>query len=177
MEITTIIDIIIAILFLQAIFTGFFRGLVVMVARLVAALVAYFGAMLAAESLKSVIADQWILPALTSRMEQGSQFLAGFALEKAAGGLSYLVVFLVVFTLLQILFRCAINLLKVVDRIPMIGMLNRLGGAIAGFFLVFLILFLIGNLFFRLIPEELLRNWGFTQKAIRDTIFLQSFVP
>ncbi len=177
MEITQILDILIGVLFLLAVGIGLYRGLIRMVARFAAVLVAWLAAAVLAGALKERLAEQWLLPALEKQVAQGGlELLPESSLSAVAGQISYVLLFLVIFTIAQLLLIMAINVLEIIDDIPIVGLANRLGGAVAGFFWIFLILCLLGELFFGLLPEDVLKSWGFTAEAIQKTILLKSFV-
>lgn len=178
MTITEISDIIIAILFVQAILTGWFRGLVRMVARLAAVFVSWLAASAVANAMKEGLARQYFLPMLLERVESGGwQSAAEPVLLTAAEQIAYVLVFLIVFCVLEFLLIHLVNLLKIIDEIPLIGLVNRLGGAIAGFFWIFFVLVLIGSIFFGMLPGDLLAGWGFSREAVEQTVLLKSFFP
>jgi hypothetical protein len=87
------------------------------------------------------------------------------------------VIFSLSFALLQFVFANVIRTLKLVDRLPIIGRLDKLGGAVLGFFWVFLLCLFLGNIFFTYVPEGLRHLWGFTDRAVENTVLLNAFVP
>lgn len=175
MAITHILDIAIIIIFLFAILGGFFQGLICMAARVVAAILSYFLAVFAATAGNKALAEQYFIPFLQKK--SAAEGWPESTIDFMAEQLAYTLIFALVFLILGILFSRLIVLLKLVDRIPVVGQVNRLGGAVVGFFGVFLLLFLMGQLFFGLVPSQILLDWGFTKKALEDTILLHSFVP
>lgn len=178
MKLTQMIDSIIGICFLISVLVGYYRGLIVTIARIVAMVASYLGAVLAAEALKGVIARLVFLPLLNRQLE-GSLFagIAGEALLEIAQGIAYSVVFFVVFALLEFILFRVVHALKLIDHVPVLGRLNRLGGAVLGFFWVFLLCLLLGNVFFTYVPKELQHQWGFTKTEVQNTVLLNVFVP
>ena len=61
------------------------------------------------------------------------------------------------------------------QNIPVIGKINKAGGAIVGFLITFIILYVVGNALFTLLPQTMLDGWGFTKEAIAKTYLLQIF--
>lgn len=86
-----------------------------------------------------------------------------------------LVVFSVVFLVVFAILRQVIKLLKIVDHIPVIGFVSHIGGALAGFLINFIIIYIICNIFFGIMPQELLDYWGLTKNAIEGSLLLQVF--
>ncbi len=173
-----ILDVVLGIFFLLSVLVGYHRGLIVTLARVAAVAGAYMGAVLAATGLKSVLAESLLLP-LLERQTGGSVFVgfAGQALREAAEGIAYSLVFFIAFAILQfILFRLAGGL-KTVDKIPVVGGLDKLGGAVLGFCWIFFLCLLLGNVFFTYVPKELRRDMGLGNKVVKKTVLLSVFVP
>ena len=82
-----------------------------------------------------------------------------------------------VFALLQFVLLRAIHVLKLVDHIPVLGTMNKLAGGVLGFFWVFILCILLGRVFFTYVPDSLRSQWGFTGKAVQQTVLLNAFVP
>ena len=97
------------------------------------------------------------------------------ALTAAAEGISYTLVFAVMFSVLQFVFLLLVSALRLVDHVPVLGKLNKLGGAVLGFFWMFLLCLLLGNVFFTYVPKELRHQWGFTKKAVQNTVLMCVF--
>lgn len=161
-----------------AVLTGYFRGLILSVARIVAMIVSYLGAAFVATAGKQWVGS-WICSAVLQGQDPDSLFgtLAQPVLQETGEGIAYTVLFFVAFLLLEAVLLHVVNLLKLVDHIPVVGKLNKLGGAVAGFFWMFLICLLLGNVFFSYVPKEVQKEMGFTKKAIKETILLNVFVP
>lgn len=87
MDITTCVDMIIGVCMLVSVLVGYHRGFLVTIARIVAMVAAYIGAVLAAGTLKKMLAEAVFVPVLEKQMGSGAlaQF-AGQALEPAAEG-------------------------------------------------------------------------------------------
>ncbi len=175
MGIVHIVDMVIGISLLFSIWMGYRRGLVVTVARIAAMVVSYLGAVLVAGACKEVVASKIILPLLFT-VQHSLAALSGDAATAVAERIAYAAVFALAFAVLELALTFLISLLKLVDRIPVIGLLDRLGGAIFGFLWVFLFCLVLGNVFFSYVPAKLRHQWGFTEKAVRDTILLNVFM-
>lgn len=86
-----------------------------------------------------------------------------------------LVIFQIVFFIVYRLLRQLVKLLKIVDHIPVIGPINHIGGAIAGFLVNFIIIYIVCSIFFGIVPQEFLDNLGLTKSAIEGSLLLQAF--
>lgn len=148
------------------------------IARILAMVVSYLGAMFIAGALKVPVADR-LFEGFMSRQAVDGMFtgLAEKAVLEAARGMAYSLLFFIAFVVLQFLLFRVIKALKLVDYVPVVGKLNKLGGALLGFLWVFLLCFLIGNVFFTYVPKQVQKEWGFTNKAVERTVLLQSFRP
>lgn len=178
MSITSYTDIVIAICILVSVLVGYHRGFLVTIARIVAMVASYIGAILAAEMLKKTLAQTLFVPMIRQELGNGAfADLAQEALLQTAEGIAYSVVFFVVFALLQFVLLCAIHVLKLVDHIPVLGTMNKLAGGVLGFFWVFILCILLGRVFFTYVPDSLRSQWGFTGKAVQQTVLLNAFVP
>ena len=136
MSITSYTDIVIAICILVSVLVGYHRGFLVTIARIVAMVASYIGAILAAEMLKKTLAQTLFVPMIRQGLGNGAfADLAQEALLQTAEGIAYSVVFFVVFALLQFVLLRAIHVLKLVDHIPVLGTMNKLAGGVLGFFL------------------------------------------
>ena len=78
--------------------------------------------------------------------------------------------------LVFIVFRIVLNTLKIVDYIPVIGFLNKLGGAAVSFFISFIIIYVICSAVFSYVPQEALDSVGLTKQAIKGSILLSAFI-
>jgi uncharacterized membrane protein required for colicin V production len=178
MSITSYTDIVIAICILVSVLVGYHRGFLVTIARIVAMVASYIGAILAAEMLKKTLAQTLFVPMIRQGLGNGAfADLAQEALLQTAEGIAYSVVFFVVFALLQFVLLRAIHVLKLVDHIPVLGTMNKLAGGVLGFFGVFILCILLGRVFFTYVPDSLRSQWGFTGKAVQQTVLLNAFVP
>lgn len=178
MDITTCVDLVIGVCMLVSVLVGYHRGFLVTIARIVAMVASYIGAVLAAGTLKKMLAQTVFMPVLEKQMGSGALAqLAGQALEPAAEGIAYSVAFFVVFAVLQFVLLHSIRAFKLVDHIPVLGTMNKLAGGILGFFWVFILCMLLGNVFFTYVPGELCSQWGFTDQKVKQTVLLSAFVP
>lgn len=85
------------------------------------------------------------------------------------------IVFPVVFLIALVILRQLVNVLKIVDHIPVAGTLNRIGGAVAGLVLNVIIIYILLSIFFVIVPQEFLDSLGLTKNAIENSILLQAF--
>ncbi len=84
--------------------------------------------------------------------------------------------FLISFIVLSVVFRWGLKLLNLVDRIPVIGFINHFGGAVCGFLISFILIYLLVNLVFGVIPQDILDGFGLTREAVRHSILLSAFI-
>lgn len=177
--IATIIDILIGVCLIAAVVRGYFTGLIMKLAQLVALIASFVAAQCLAESVGKRLAEEVFLPAFGDVTEkQGdSTLLTQVAAEKMAEQIAYLVIFLIAFCILALVLRHLLAVLKLVDKIPVIGFVNRVGGAVCGVLVEFLIFYLIIGLIFGLMPPSLLEEWGLTAEAVKQTVLLRVFVP
>lgn len=87
------------------------------------------------------------------------------------------ITFLVSYLVLSMLFRLVVSVLNLVDRIPVIGFLNHLAGAVCGFLAAFLLIFLLVHLVFTAVPQTALDQIGLTEAAVKHSVLLHAFVP
>lgn len=83
------------------------------------------------------------------------------------------ITFLVSYLVLSVLFRLVVSVLNLVDRIPVIGLLNHLAGAVCGFLAAFLLVHLV----FAAVPQTALDQIGLTETAVNHSVLLHAFVP
>ena len=79
--------------------------------------------------------------------------------------------------MVRYIFRKLIKVLKIVDHIPVIGFLNKAGGAVAGFLVDFIIIYVICSFLFTIVPAAVWTEIGLTGAVIKNTILLSIFVP
>ena len=178
MSITSYTDIVIAICILVSVLVGYHRGFLVTIARIVAMVASYIGAILAAEMLKKTLAQTLFVPMIRQGLGNGAfADLAQEALLQTAEGIAYSDSGQRKRILLQFVLLRAIHVLKLVDHIPVLGTMNKLAGGVLGFFWVFILCILLGRVFFTYVPDSLRSQWGFTGKAVQQTVLLNAFVP
>lgn len=172
----TTIDLVMAVLFLVAILRGWHIGLAVRAGHLAAMIAAGVLAHAAANILKTGVGRQWVLPWMEGQaglpvkgLEQG--------IEMAADHVAYYLLFSLIFTAALIVFYQLVRVLKLVDRIPVVGTLNKLGGALLGFLVEFLFFLILGMVLFGLIPADAWNRIGLTREAIEGSYLLRAFVP
>lgn len=85
-------------------------------------------------------------------------------------------VFVVAFIVLSIAFHYLVLVLKLIDKIPVVETLDRLGGAVVSFVVAFIVLYFAVNLIFHGIPQGTLDKWGWTKAAQQKTIFISGLL-
>lgn len=85
--------------------------------------------------------------------------------------------FLVSYIILSIVFRWGLKILNLVDRIPVIGFINHFGGAVCGFLVSFILIYLLVNLVFGVVPQNALDGIGLTKDAVGHSVLLGAFTP
>ena len=108
MSITSYTDIVIAICILVSVLVGYHRGFLVTIARIVAMVASYIGAILAAEMLKKTLAQTLFVPMIRQGLGNGAfADLAQEALLQTAEGIAYSVSCLAECFLHMCRIRCA----------------------------------------------------------------------
>ena len=171
MEISTIIDIVIAVLFLVAVLNGWCQGLIMKVASLMVVIISYVFAGVLSKIISPYIAK------FLSKQISPDVWIVKNSLKTVSEAFSYSVVFAIMFFLIGLVLRRLIKILKIVDYIPVIGFVNRLGGAVVGFLVTFIMIYIIVSILFTILPQAELNSIGLTQKAIDNTVLLSVFVP
>lgn len=171
MEIGTIIDIVIAVLFMISILSGWFQGLIMKVASLMVVIISYIFA-----GVLSKIISPYIAKVLSEQISSETVWIAKKSIKAVSEAFSYTVIFTIAFFLIGLVFRRLIKILKIVDHLPVIGFVNRLGGAIVGFLVTFILIYIIVSFLFMILPQNELNSIGLTKKVIENTIFLSVFV-
>lgn len=177
MNVGQIADLIIAIFFLYGIIRGWFIGLAVKVGHLIALIAASITAHIAGVFLGNLIGESLILPYLEKHMNGlAAAWIVGKGAAAFAGQIAYSVLFLLVFLIALLLFNHLVHILKIVDRIPVVGTLNKFGGALLGLVTEFIIIYILCAVIFTFVPQSSMDQIGLTQAMIRETYFLQFFV-
>ena len=91
-------------------------------------------------------------------------------------GLGREIVFVVAFIVLSIICRYLVQVLRLVDKIPVVGTLDKFGGAVVGFVVAFIVLYFVINLFFDIVPQSTLDGMGWTKEAVQKTMFIKGFL-
>ena len=159
MDIVKIIDIIIAVILIAAVITGYRTGFVMKIANLAVLVASYFIASALANVLSPQITDTF----------------AGGIMADAAVNMAYNVVFPVVLVLSIVILHHVVSVLKVTSHIPVIGKIDRICGAIAGFLIDFIVIYIICSIIFSIVPQETLDGIGLTEKAIENSVLLHAF--
>lgn len=97
-----------------------------------------------------------------------SHILANVVGVPLLSGLFFIITFVV--------FLQAAKFVKIVDWIPVIGTLDKAGGAVAGFFFAFLVCYLLFHFLYMAIPQEVWNNWDLTKAEVAKTYLLQVFL-
>ena len=85
-------------------------------------------------------------------------------------GLGREIVFVVAFIVLSIICRYLVQVL------PVVGTLDKFGGAVVGFVVAFIVLYFVINLFFDIVPQSTLDGMGWTKEAVQKTMFIKGFL-
>ncbi len=174
------IDMVIGILLVVSLISGYCTGLVMTVARILVTVVSYIGAGIVAKEGKEWAGKLLLSSILNGKNSEFAESLGELAkplLQETAEGLAYSLLFFVSFFVIQIVLMQLIKVLKIVDYIPVVGKINKLGGAVAGFLWMFVVVLLVSNVFFTYVPKEARKEMGITKKAAKETVLFQAFVP
>ena len=176
MNIGHIFDIVIVICFLVGIVRGWFIGLAVKVGHVIALVAACIAAHIAGTFLGAFLSEGLILP----YFEKHSDGIISVQIVKKgasvfANQVSYDIIFLVTFIIALLVFNHLVHILKIVDRIPVVGTLNKFGGALLGFVTEFIIVYIICAVLFSFLPQSTFDGIGLTQPIINETYFLHFF--
>lgn len=173
-----IVDLVIGLLFLVSVVTGYHRGLVITLVRIAALAVSYIGAAAVAKTTGDVLGRTVVLPILKKSLEGSpAGVIPEQMLMEAVDGIAYSLLFFLIFSVLQVIFLLLVRMLKPVDKLPVVGKLNKLGGAVFGFLWVFILCLLLGNVFFTYVPKQVRRQMGLGKRAVQETVLLNVFVP
>lgn len=116
---------------------------------------------------------------LVLKLGQIAAVISAFVVAKIfaeSAGSHYDLAFLVAFIVLSVVFRRVVTVLKLVDKLPVIGPLDRIGGGICGFLIAFVLVYLLVNLVFGMVSQQVLDSWGLTEEAVRHSTLLSSFL-
>lgn len=91
-------------------------------------------------------------------------------------GLGREIVFVVAFIVLSLICRYLVQVLRLVDKLPVVGTLDKFGGAVVGFVVAFIVLYFVINLFFDIVPQSTLDGMGWTKEAVQKTMFIKGFL-
>ena len=126
------LDIVLLVVLTLHVINGFSRGLMKqlfdIIGFLVIVVLAYIGGRMFSESLARYINPEDIIP----HHDVISDFGLEVALEKAPQFIAAIIAFLVLFLFLSLVFRIFSGGFSWVNRIPVIGLFNRIGGAALG---------------------------------------------
>ena len=117
---------------------------------------------------------------LILKLGQAVAMIAAYLLASilAAGLSAYFgLTFLVCYIVLSIVLRWVLQLLNLVDRIPVIGFVNHFAGAVCGFLIAFLLIYLLVSLIFGWVPQSALDRIGLTRTAVEHSVLLGAFAP
>lgn len=168
------LDIGILVLLALAVWRGWSQGLVMKAAQLGAVVAACIIAGICANLSKGRLGSGVILPLLEERVPLSGMFeeeIASVA-DNFAWGLVYFVSFLAALLVL----RHVIKIFGLVEKLPVIGTVNRLGGAVVGFTLAFVLLYVACRLLFQMLPQAALEEWGLTEEVIEKTCLFKVFI-
>ena len=178
-DMANVIDIVLAVLFLVAICRGWHIGLAMKAGHLAALIGAGILANVGANILKTTVSSRWVLPYLEEQAKEGLYSVKGVeqGISLAAENIAYYIIFGIIFAVADIVLHHIVGMLKLVDYIPVVGTLNKLGGAVAGFLVEVIFFFILGRVLFSLIPMESWAQMGLTREMIDASYLLRAFVP
>ena len=70
----------------------------------------------------------------------------------------------------------AVKVVRIVDWIPVVGTVNKAGGALVSFVIASLVCYILFGFLFYMSPQEVWEQWGLTQEVIDGTYLLRSFL-
>ena len=85
-------------------------------------------------------------------------------------GLGREIVFVVAFIVLSLICRYLVQVLRLVDKLPVVGTLDKFGGAVVGFVVAFIVLYFVINLFFDIVT---VRGHVFAKNMNRTFVIFQ----
>lgn len=171
MDIGTIIDIILACILCVSLVCGWYQGLVMKVASLVVVGASYILAGILSKTISPYVADE------IAKKASKNVWILKNGVTNVTEAFLYTVIFIIVFFVIRYVFRKLIKVLKIVNHIPVIGFLNKAGGALAGFVVDFIIICVICSFLFTIVPTAAWAEIGLTRAVIKNTILLSVFVP
>lgn len=116
---------------------------------------------------------------LVLKVGQVAAVIAAYVLANlfaSQAGMAKEIVFIIAFAVLSMVFRYVVLILKLVDKIPVIGTLDKIGGAILSFVVAFIVVYFAVNLLFHGVPQSILDSWGWTTEAVRKTMFISALL-
>ncbi len=176
MNIGQIIDIVLGVIFLIGIIRGWVVGLAVKVGHVIALVGSWLAAHVTAFFLKDFVGKMFIRPFLKGHKDGffAAQIVKN-GLKAVSSAIAYNLIFIVVFVIAILVLNFVVQILKIVDRIPVVGTLNKCGGALLGLVTEFIIIYIIFVIVFTLVPQASFDKIGLTKEVIRETKLLSFF--
>ena len=116
---------------------------------------------------------------LSALVQQGAAQAQSAAVAAVVAPLGQSIGHGIAFVLLFALFSAAVHILArlstALSRVPVLGLLNRLGGGVLGFFKAAIILFVICTLFAALLPSLAYTGFPITERTVSETYVLSRF--
>ena len=168
------LDICILLMMALAVWRGWSQGLVMKAAQLGVLISACIIASVSANLLKSKLGSGLILPLFQEKIPLSGVFEEEIA--SAADNFAWGIVYFVSFLIALLVLRHVVKILNLVEHIPVLGTINRLGGAIVGFTVAFVLLYVVCSLLFRMLPQTTMDEWGLTEEVIEKTHIFRVFV-
>ena len=168
------LDIFVLLIMALAVWRGWSQGLVMKAAQLGVVVAACIIAGIAADLLKGRLGSGLILPAFQEKIPLSGVLETEIA--SAADNFAWGIVYFISFLVALLVLRHLIKILNIVDHIPVISTVNRLGGAVVGFTMAFVLLYVVCILAFRMIPQATIEEWGLTGEIIEKTHIFRVFV-
>lgn len=176
-----IADIVLACFFLFFVVEGYFKGFLVNVMRIIIALLSYFAAVKAGELFGKTVGMKFFYKSVSKAIGSKAYGSGHVLTEKLARSLcekfGYVLVFIAAIIVINILGIVIIHLLRLIDKVPVVSLVNRIFGAMLGFLWVFILAMAIGSVVFNYVPKESLVKNGFGPKKIEQSYVIKYFVP
>ena len=133
------LDIIILVLLIAGLVTGFKRGLIVQLIHMTGFIVAFIAASMNYDKL----ADKLILWVPFPKMGDSSSFSLLLGSEGVENAYYNAIAFLVIFFAVKIIWQIIGSMLDFIAQFPILNVLNRWGGGVLGFLETYLIMFVL----------------------------------
>lgn len=134
-----------------------------------------FDIVLAAYLLLSIVRG-WYVGLALKAAHLAAFIAAGIGAQVLAKLVGILPLYGVFFVVLLFVLYHLVKVVDVVNWLPIVGTVNRLGGAVLGFVTAFLWCYLIFSFLGAVVPQHVWSQWGLTRSVIANTYLLQIFL-